>query len=136
VRPVEIDGRTVLRPVVDREAIKAIPDRKTAVKAVLDQFHCDHGMFVAIGGDNHPANLTMRPIAEHHEKTRKIDQHAIAKVKRLAPAAEAFRHNILAKTVGSDVIAKPKRSKMVSRPMPGTKASGQRKRMNGKVETR
>ena len=50
VHPVEIDGKTVLRPIVDREAIKAIPDRKKAVAAVLAQFHCDHGVFVAIGG--------------------------------------------------------------------------------------
>ena len=128
------DGRMVLVPIVDREAIKAIDDPAKAADAVLAMFECDHDPIpVALGGTNHPANLTHRIKAGHRDKTAKKDVPAIAKVKRLGADAEAFRAKILAKASGS---ATDGLTSWSSRPMPGTKASGQRKRMNGKVEAR
>ena len=131
---VERDGKMVLVPLVDREAIKAIDDPAKAADAVLAMFETDHDPIpVALGGTNHPANLTHRIKAGHRHKTAKKDVPAIAKVKRLSADAEVFRAKILAKASGS---ATNRPTSWPSRPMPGTKASGQCKRMNGKVEAR
>ena len=131
----ERDGRMVLVPIVDREAIKAIDDPAKAADSVRAMFECDHDPIpVALGGTNHPANLTHRIKAGHRHKTAKKDVPAIAKVKRLSEEQIAFRARLASayESAGAHELA----SRFRSRPMPGTKASGQRKRMSGKVEKR
>jgi hypothetical protein len=115
------------KPMVDREAIRAIPDIKDAVRAVLAQFQCDHGVFVAIGGDNHPCNLTMRLTAEHAAKTKK-DVKAIAKTKRLHRKLDARMTHIAAPALARIEPRPLQWSK--SPPMPGTRASRFKKPFN------
>lgn len=90
-----------------------------AVKMTADQiiaeFDFDHAVYVAIGGGNEPWNLTPRLRAEHREKTKR-DLANIAKVKR--------------------GIAKRQGKKRKSRPIPGSKSTPYRKKINGTVERR
>ena len=77
--------------------------------------HYDHVIPDAVGGEPTLENCAVLCRTCHGVKTAQRDVPAIAKTKRVRD-----------KAVG----AKEKRS----RPMPGTKASGLRKRMNGSVE--
>jgi hypothetical protein len=48
-----------------------------------------HWTYVAVlDGGNHPANLSWMPLADHRDRTRKIDVPTIAKMKRIARATE------------------------------------------------
>jgi hypothetical protein len=114
------------RPVIDREAAK----RMTA-KEICAKFEFDHGVHVAIGGNNHPTNLTPRLPPEHAEKTNKIDKPQIAKTKRVAAEQEEFRRRM---TTAQPTKSPPPRMK--SRPLAGTKASGWKKPFNGPAHRR
>ena len=106
-------------------------------EAIISTFHCDHYPVPhAEGGTNHPTNLEMRLIPDHHEKTRKVDVPAIARSKRLTKAHEAFQARILAKTGQGQPEAPPRANTWRSRPMAGTKASGIKLKFGGKSERR
>ncbi|HXF55669.1 MAG TPA: hypothetical protein VNK52_16265 [Hyphomicrobiaceae bacterium] len=85
-------------------------------REIIDTFesrvHWDHNIPVAWGGPTHPANMTPLAIEDHANKTRR-DLKAIAKVKRAVRKATKRK-----------------------RPMPGSRASKWRKRMDGTVEAR
>lgn len=81
------------------------------------KFHYDHIVPDAVGGSNDLSNCQVACIACHGLKTHKTDVPEIAKTKRV----KAKRANA---------------TRIKSRPMAGTKASGLRKRMNGTVERR
>lgn len=112
----------------------------------------DHLHAWALGGDNSPQNLKPHPknSEEHKRKTHGVkhgfagsDRHKVNKGKRLR---EKYAENPALRSayaVAEEMVkddwapaAKPKKpkAKIPGRPMPGTKASGQRKRMNGGVE--
>lgn len=92
----------------------------------------DHAIALGIGGTNHPANLF--PLTKHEHQTVKTpaDRPKIDKTRRLTEAQEAFRSLLLAKTGRAERVQVPRKSK----PMPGTKASGWRHRVNGIWERR
>lgn len=126
------------RPLIDREAAKHL-----TAGEIVDQFEhqvqFDHGIHVAIDGTNHPTNLTPRLTADHREKTNKIDIPQIAKTKRIVKAQSAHEAAMAAKISLAPSVAKieTKRSrKWATRPMAGTKKSGLRKKLNGKIERR
>lgn len=130
------DGRAV----IDREAAKHMTPLE-----IIDSFEStiqfDHGVHASIGGSNHPTNLTPRHPSAHKVKTDKIDIPQIAKTKRIEKDQQEFRNRILAKSGLADTVANPassskSKSKLRSRPMAGTKASGMKKKLNGSVEKR
>lgn len=78
------------------------------------RFHYDHVLPDALGGEPTLENCAVLCRACHDEKTHKSDVPRISKMKR-----QRVR-NLGAKTT--------------ARPIPGSKASGIRRRMNGTVE--
>lgn len=88
-----------------------------------------------LGGDTAPQNITPLLTADHLVETHKVTRPAIRRTKRLAEAhgehQEAMRRKLLSKGE-----ARKPASRMRGRPLPGTKASGLRRRMNGRVERR
>lgn len=125
------------KPIVSREEAKHLT-AKEVFEVFRDRIHIDHVVPRAIGGEDHHANY--QPLlreAEHKPKTKK-DITAIAKTKRIEKQHQEFRTKLLAKTgLADDVcVSQTGRSKIPSRPLPGSKASGMRKRMSGKVEKR
>jgi hypothetical protein len=96
----------------------------------------DHAIHHAIGGGAVFHNLTMRTIADHREKTAKIDIPQIAKTKRLSAEQEAFRKRLERKTDPTVAQEIQPPSRFRSRPLAGTKQSGMKRRMDGKVVKR
>lgn len=93
----------------------------------------DHIVPHAIGGTMKPQNLQPLPRAEHKEKTAKIDVPRIAKGKRLEKAHIAHKAVMEAKAGRGPA---PARKAPKGRPMPGSRASGWKRRLNGSVERR
>ena len=104
----------------------------TEIVAVYERWHdWDHLAALGAGGSNHPLNL--RPLDRHTHRTVKTpeDQARIAKAKRLEAKHAAVRAKLLAR--------EPRERKQAPRkakPLPGTKASGWRHRMDGVWERR
>ena len=118
-----------LVPWIDRETAKEMTP-----EMIIALFHFDHfPVPKALGGTDHPTNLTPRPIMEHREKTAKIDVPTIAKTNRISAAHEDFRRNML-RRVGQEESPDeaPKRKALI----PGSKGTGFRKKINGRVERR
>ena len=90
--------------------------RKVKAEAVLALFHFDHVIFHAHGGADKWWNLDPKLVAEHREKTAKIDVPAIAKGKRITRANDEFFRRLLAKSEGQQAPA----SKWPSRPFQKT----------------
>jgi hypothetical protein len=84
------DDTGALVPVIPYERAKGM-----TAKQIIAEFQFDHGIFHAHGGPDKAWNLTPRPKAAHRRKTAKIDQPAIAKVKRLSVAQKEFRRTVL-----------------------------------------
>lgn len=87
----------------------------------------EHIVPVALGNEGKPDCLLCLACADTKTNGSKAtsygsDKHAIAKAKRLAKARKALGG------------AETGKAKAKGRPLPGTKASGLRKRMNGNVE--
>ena len=78
-----------------------------------------HNVHAAIGGSNSLDNCVVLSSKCHKLRTAKLDIPQIAKTKRIAAKRAGIKAD------------RPK-----SRPLPGTKASGIRKRMDGRVERR
>lgn len=121
------------RPLIDHEEAKGMTAQEIIARFEA-MTHDEHRVPHAIGGTNHPTNLDFLTPEEHAPKT-KIDVTAIAKTKRIAKQQEEFRKRLLAKTETETPAEPPKpRRAWSSKPLPGTKASGLRKRMSGKTE--
>lgn len=80
------------------------------------RFQYDHDIPDGLGGEPTLDNCLVLCSACHGAKTAKVDVPRIAKTKRVKAAHLGI--------------------KATKRPMPGSRASGLRKRMNGKVERR
>lgn len=119
-----------------RAKAKSMPSMKAA-KYILEQVEWDHyPKPVWAGGDNHPDNLQPLPPKVHRKKSAKIDKPMSAKSKRLSEAQEEFRQKLLSKVgQGGPRSSRVEKSKKKA-VMPGTKASGLKKKVNGKVEKR
>ncbi len=74
--------------------------RKVKAEGVISLFHFDHVIFHAHGGAAKWWNLDPKLVAEHREKTAKIDVPAIAKSKRIRRANDEFFRRLLAKSEG------------------------------------
>lgn len=126
-------------PVVERERAKGMTAAEI-IDAFEGQVEFDHGVHVAIDGSNHPTNLTPMLTAAHRDKTNKVDIPQIAKTKRIRKSHAAHESAMADKILLADDVSKihTERNgrKWRSAPMPGTKRSGLRKRLNGKVERR
>ena len=83
---------------------------------IIARFHFDHDPIPhAQGGPDEPWNLTPLPVADHRDKTAKIDVPQIAKTKRITRKQEEFRQRMLAKKQG-----KPRaKGRIPSRPFQG-----------------
>lgn len=105
-------------------------------------FHADHDAgYACHGAGNHPTVITMRLIADHQDKTRRVDIPAIAKGKRLSKAQAAHCAVVAAKVgmiaEGEATIRKSRKVRTIrSGPMPCGKASEWKKPMNGKAVRR
>jgi len=99
-------------------------------------FHADHDAgYACHGAGNHPTVITMRLIAEHEDKTRRIDAPRIAKGKRLSKA-QAAHCAVVAAKVGmiAEGEARGRKVRTIrSGPLPCGKASKWKKPMNGKA---
>jgi hypothetical protein len=128
----EVDGKLV--PVVPREMAKQL-----SAGEIISMFEWHHVVYHAIGGSDHHSNLDPLLTAEHREITARKDIPGIAKTKRVARKHGAHTAVMERKISVAPIVAKDetKRSrKWATRAMPGSKASGLRKRMSGKVEKR
>lgn len=114
--------------VIDYASAKAMTEDQ-----VLSLWNWDHDPIPKhLDGPDEHWNLVPRPIMEHRIKTATYDVPAKAKADRLTEAHEEFRRKMLAK-IGQAEAAPTTKAK---RPMPGSKASGWRKRMSGEWERR
>lgn len=130
------DENGQLVPLIDRETAKNM-----TAEQICSLFHADHfpipfatARDIGMAPDqyNHPTNITMRPLMEHRIKTAKIDVPAIAKGNRISASHQDFRRRVLAKVTGDEVEEAPKRKALI----PGSKGTGFRKKINGRVERR
>lgn len=84
---------TMLRPNERGELVRVISheEAKTlTADQILARYHFDHyPIRKADGGEDVPWNLEPRPIDEHKQKTREIDQPQLAKQRRLRGETKA-----------------------------------------------
>lgn len=126
------------KPIVSREEAKHLT-AKEVFEVFKDRIDIDHVVPRAIGGDDHHANYQPLLRATEHKVKTKRDVREIAKTKRIVKAQSAHEAAMEAKISLAPDVAKmeTKRSrKWATRPMPGTKKSGLRKKFNGTVERR
>lgn len=125
------------KPIVSREEAKHLT-AKEVYEVFRDRIDVDHIVPRAVGGPDHHANYQPLVRATEHKKKTKRDRKEIAKTDRIVEEQQEFRKRLLAKTgLADDVcVSQTGRSKIPSRPLPGTKASGLKKKMSGKVERR
>lgn len=125
-------------PIVSREEAKSLTAGEV-YDVFMERVQIDHIVPRAVGGADHHANYQpLAPTVDHKPKTKR-DVREIAKTKRIKKQQEEFRQRLLAKSGAADDVAistTTKRRKWRSKPLPGTKASGVKKRLDGKVERR
>lgn len=126
------------KPIVSREEAKHLT-AKEVFEVFRDRIHIDHVVPRAIGGEDHHANYQPLLRATEHKVKTKRDVREIAKTKRVAKK-QAAHETVMAEKISlapsaAKMATKGKR-KWATRPMAGTKKSGLRKRLNGKVERR
>lgn len=121
------DGK--LERVIDHVSAKAMTEEQ-----ILSLWEWDHDPIPKHrdGPDEH-WNLTPRPIPEHREKTAKVDTPGAAKDKRILAKQAEFQRRVLAKIGQGDDLPPPRKT---SRPIPGSRSSPFKKKLNGTVERR
>jgi hypothetical protein len=120
-------------PIIPRDRAKGMTaDQIVAEFEAITQN--DHITPRAMGGSDHVSNMQPLLEGEHAVKT-KGDVKNIAKTRRITPRQEAFRRAMLAKA-GQVEGDEPQRRKKKGRPMPGSRDSPFRKKINGSVERR
>jgi hypothetical protein len=121
-------------PVIDREWAKS-----RTTDEIIDEFErvrqWDHNRMLAAGGPHHPANLYPLKTQEEHKPKTKNDVKELARTRSLERKHTAFRAK-LAEKAGDTTQVPVERSKWRSAPMAGTKRSGMKKTMGGKVVRR
>ena len=133
-----VDEKGAFVPLIDRDWAKGATPEQIIAAFELDH----HPVPVAFGGTNHPTNLQHTLKAEHREKTAKKDIPVIAKVKRVGKKYLAHTAKIESKAEPAGqcetqaVIFRGKSKWGMQKPMAGTKASGIKKGLGGKVTRR
>lgn len=131
---VEENGQLV--PLVSRDQAKNMTADQLISLIQIDHAPIPVATAVALGMTpdeyNHPTNLTPLPIMEHRIKTATRDVPTIAKGNRITAAHEDFKRRILAKVTGEETGQDPKRKALI----PGSRGTGFRKKINGRVERR
>lgn len=118
-----------LVPVISHDDAK-----KMTADQILSVFHFDHWPVAKhMDGEDVHWNLVPRPIIEHREKTATHDTPIAAKVKRVTADQEEFRAKMLAK-VGIQVEVTGRKRK--GPPIPGSRRSKFKRKMDGTVERR
>jgi hypothetical protein len=114
-------------PVIDPEWAKTVS--AATIVARFERWHeWDHGTARGLGGAHHPANLAPLDRLTHETVKTPADIRAIRRADRLSDEQIRFRRTILAKTAGEQRPApKPRKSA----PMPGTRASPWKHRLDG-----
>lgn len=129
---------TMVRETTDgrwEPCIPLIEAKGMTTTQILARFECDHGVYVAWGGGNHPTNLTFR-LKEAHKIKTKRDVKAIAKLRR------GLKKRREATTVAAIVAIPfepppPRKTAKPKRIMPYTAAKATHKRtMQGKTVRR
>lgn len=137
VLTMKVEENGVLVPLVTRDQAKNM-----TTDNLLSLLNWDHSPIpvataVALGMTpdeyNHPTNLTPLPIMEHRTKTAQIDVPAIAKSNRISAAHQEFQRKMLARAGQEEAAEKAPTRKTV---IPGSKASGWKRKLNGRVERR
>lgn len=126
------------KPIVSREEAKHLT-AKEVYEVFRDRIDVDHIVPREVGGPDHHANYQPLLRATEHKVKTKRDVREIAKTKRIRKAQSAHEAAMAEKISLAPTVAKmeTRRSrKWATRPMAGTKKSGLRKRLNGKVERR
>lgn len=126
------------KPIVSREEAKHLT-AKEVYEVFRDRIDIDHIIPRAVGGPDHHANYQPLVRATEHKKKTKRDRKEIAKTDRIVEARSAHEAAMEAKISLAPDVAKLETSrsrKWPTRPMPGTKKSGLRKKLNGTVERR
>lgn len=125
-------------PVIDREWAKS-----HTTQEIIDEFErvrqWDHNAMLAIDGPHHPANLYPLKTEEEHKPKTKNDVAELARTRSREKKQAEFRARMLAKSGDTTQIAANRtknRTKWQSAPMPGSKRSGIKKTMGGKVVRR
>jgi len=119
-------------PVIDREWAKD----KTP-QEIIERFNklgeWDHEVVPkALGGTEHPTNMNYKVTPEHLEKTKR-DIPEIAKTKRIERKHKKHKAHVAAAKSGEVLYAPPRKCK---RPFPGSRASGIRKHLDGRITRR
>jgi hypothetical protein len=123
------DGTGNLVPIISYEDAKQMSEEQ-----ILSVFQFDHDPIAKhLDGPDEHWNLKPRPIIEHRQKTAQIDTPQAAKAVRLSAEHEDFRQRMLAKAGQGEA---PSQRQGKGRPMPGSRRSGFRKKMDGTVERR
>ena len=124
---------------IERERAKQMTPKQIAQHYQWDHSPIPH----AWDGSTHPTNLNPIPVKHHREKTAKKDVPVIAKAKRAGKKHALHQSAMQAKTapeppepIMETVKPRWKDKWSKSAPMPGTKASGVKKSMSGKVSRR
>ena len=128
----------MVRPGKDGTMQPVIPfveAKKMTAREIIGAFDFDHDVYVAIGGDNHPSNLTPRLRAEHREKTKR-DLANIAKVKRGIKKRNPVRGAEPCQWAEQGAQLSRPGPKRKGRPIPGSRNTPYRKKINGTVERR
>lgn len=122
---------------IERERAKQMTPKQIAQHYQWDHYPIPH----AWDGSTHPTNLNPIPVKHHREKTAKKDVPIIAKAKRAGKKHALHQSAMQAKATpeSEPPQVKPRwkdKWSKTAKPMPGTKASGLKKSMSGKVSRR
>lgn len=119
-------------PLIARERAKGMTAEEI-IKEFESKIEADHVTPLAMGGSHHPSNIQPLSKEDHLVKTKR-DVAVIAKSKRIEADQAEFRRRMLEK-VGQEPEDQPQRRRK-SRPMPGSKLSRWKKKIDGTVERR
>lgn len=126
------------KPIVTREEAKHLTAGEV-YDVFMERVDIDHIVPRGLDGPDHHANYQPLLRATDHKIKTKRDRKMIDKAKRIIRTQQEHGNKILAKISVDDTVAissTRRRSSLRSRPMPGTKASGLKRKMNGTVERR
>lgn len=117
-------------PVISYEEAKRLTEDE-----IISRFHFDHyPVPKALDGPDEPWNLKPLPVADHREKTAKVDIPAIAKAKRIAKKRDAAL-KALAELDSEEIVRSVPEKKRRST-FPTSRDSKWKKKLSGEIVER